>query len=152
SRASGIVLASAGLTGAISMALEIAWARILGILTSNSAFGFALLLTVLLLGLAIGSLLQSWWSQLGSAHWRKLAICQWLLAVITLGSVPLFRTTPEWLVKRCAGGSVETVFLGELVLTASALFAPALLMGMSLPLLVSASATNIAAYGNKLGR
>src|SRR5207248_11349083 len=58
-----LALAGAALTGTAGLGLEVVWARVLGILTSNSAYGFALLLTVLLLGLAAGSLLQAWWSR-----------------------------------------------------------------------------------------
>src|SRR5205823_10657162 len=58
-----LVLVAAALTGLTAMGLEVVWARILGILTSTSAYGFALLLSVVLLRLALGSLVQTWWSR-----------------------------------------------------------------------------------------
>jgi spermidine synthase len=45
--------------------------------------------------------------------------------------------TPEWLARWCDQASPTRVFLGELLLTASGLFVPALFMGTSLPLLAS---------------
>jgi spermidine synthase len=147
-----VALGCAAATGAITMGLEVAWTRILGILTSNSAFGFALLLTVLLVGLTLGSLIQWRWSRRQGDSWRRLALCQWLLAAISLAVLPFFRSTPEWLVRWCDGGSAGQVFLGELLLTAAALFVPAVLMGMSLPLLVAGVTRDPGRFGHWLGR
>jgi spermidine synthase len=147
-----VALACAALTGAITMGLEVAWTRILGILTSNSAYGFALLLTVLLVGLALGSLVQWQWSRRRGDSWRRLALCQWLLAAINLAILPCYRCTPEWLVHWCDGGSAGQIFCGELFLTAGALFVPALLMGMSLPLLVGGVTSDPRRFGHWLGR
>jgi spermidine synthase len=147
-----LALGCAGVSGGISMSLEVLWARILGILTSNSAYGFALLLTVLLLGLGAGSLLQHFLSWFRTDPWRRLALSQWLLAGLTLATVPFFRTTPVWLEQWCDGSSVRAVLLGELVLTSAALFLPALLMGLSLPLLIAGTTGDAGRLGYWLGR
>jgi spermidine synthase len=147
----GVAMGCAALTGATSMALEVIWSRVLGILTSNSAYGFALVLTVLLLGLGLGSLLQAWWSRRRGNSWQRLAVCQWLLAGITLLSVPFLRSTPVWLEWCSHSGSVSAIFLSELALTCSALLAPAVLMGNSLPLLVAAAATRRWSLGSRIG-
>jgi spermidine synthase len=147
-----LALVCAALTGATSMGFEVAWARVLGILTSNSAYGFALLLTILLLGLVLGSLVQWLWSRRPGDGWRRLLLCQWLLAAITLGSLPFFHHAPEWLERLCDGRSVPAVFLGELGLTALALLLPAVLMGLSLPLLVAGVTGDGGRFGHWLGR
>jgi spermidine synthase len=147
-----VALGCAAMTGAITMGLEVAWTRILGILTSNSAYGFALLLSVLLVGLSLGSLIQWRWSRRPGDNWQRLALCQWLLAAISLVAMPFFRCTPDWLVRWCDGGSAERVFLGELLLTAGALFVPSVLMGMSLPLLVAGVTKDPGRFGYWLGR
>jgi spermidine synthase len=134
----GAVLVCAACTGAAAMGFEVAWTRILGIYTSNSAYAFALVLGTMLLGLALGSLLQSWWSRYRGDAWRRFALCQGLLATVTLGSMSIYHRAPTWLDRWCDGSSVGTVFLGELILTAGALFLPAVFMGMSFPLLVVA--------------
>jgi spermidine synthase len=146
-----LTLVCAALTGAVCTCLEVTWSRILGILTSNSAYGFTLLLTVLLLGLSLGSLLQAWLSRRSGSRWRRLAICQWLLAAVTLASAPRFRTTPEWLARWCESPSGAPIFLSELALTAAALFLPSILMGMSLPLLVAAGSYRPERFGRWLG-
>lgn len=145
------VLACAAASGASCMGLEVAWTRVLGILTSNSAYGFALLLTVLLSGLALGSLVLWCGKNLHRDPWKTLTLCQWLLAGVTLMSLPYFRATPEWLVRWCDGTSAARVFVGELALTGAALFVPALLMGTGLPLLVAAGARDRCRFGACLG-
>jgi spermidine synthase len=145
--AAWIAFGCAGVTGAASMGFEVAWTRILGILTSNSAYGFALILTVLLLGLGLGGFLQTWWLRRPGDSWRRLALCQWLLAAFTLGSLPFYKTAPAWLERCCDGTSAVRVFLGEAALTAASVFVPAVCMGMSLPLLV---AVIVAAPGTRV--
>ena len=147
-----LALGCAALTGAASMGFEVAWTRILGILTSNSAYGFALILTVLLLGLGLGGLLQAWWMRRPGDPWRRLALCQGLLAGLILASLPFYKTSPEWLNRCCDGGSPWAVFLGEAALTAAAVFLPAVCMGLSLPLLAAAVASDRARFGTALGR
>jgi spermidine synthase len=147
-----VLLGCAVVTGAITTGLEVAWTRILGIFTSNSAYAFALVLSVLLLGLALGGLLQTLWSRRPGDSWRRLALCQWLLAGVTLTALPCLHTAPAWLDRCCDGTSVLCVLLAELTLAASVLFVPALLMGLSLPLLVSAISDDPQRFGQRLGR
>jgi spermidine synthase len=146
------VLGLAGVTGAVSMGLEVMWTRILGILTSNSAYGFALLLTVMLVGLASGSALCLWWRRFAGDNWLRLAMCQGALACLTLVSLPFFRTAPAWLDRWCDGSSALRVFVGELALTAGALLMPAILMGLSLPLLAAELCREPKHFGRCLGR
>lgn len=151
-RTSRLGLLAAGLAGFAGMGLEVAWARILGILTSNSAFGFALLLTVILCGLSAGGLIQSLWARLQSDPWKRLTLCQWGLLAFVIATLPYLRFSPRWLDRVCDGNSVSAVFLGELGLTGLAVFAPALLMGISFPLLIGGAAGDKAALGQDLGR
>jgi spermidine synthase len=147
-----LALGCATITGASAMGLEVAWTRVLGILTSNSAYGFALILTVLLLGLGLGGLIQWRWSRRTGDNWMRLAVCQALLVAFTLGSLPFFHSSPEWLVRLCDGTSISAIFLGELGLTALALFVPGVLMGMSLPLLLAGVTNDPGRFGHWLGR
>jgi spermidine synthase len=147
-----LALGCAAITGASAMGLEVAWTRVLGILTSNSAYGFALILSVLLLGLGLGGLIQWWWSRRTGDNWLRLAVCQALLVAFTLGSLPFFHSSPEWLIRICDGTSISAIFLGELRLTALALFVPGVLMGMSLPLLFAGVTNEPGRFGHWLGR
>ena len=86
-------------------------------------------------GPGLGQPVQWGWSRRRGDSWRRLALCQWLLAGVTLATVPCSGRRRQWLERCCDGSSAAPVFLGELGLTAAALFLPAVLMGMSLPLL-----------------
>jgi spermidine synthase len=152
SPSSKLIFICAGLTGMASMGLEVGWARILGILTSNSAFGFALLLILLLGGFGVGSLVHALWARFPGDSWRRLAFIQWALAAVVMGGLPFLHTSPRWLDRCCDGSSVTAVFLGEFGLTALAVFVPGILMGMSLPLLVAAGAGKRITVGRWLGR
>jgi spermidine synthase len=147
-----VAVVCAACTGATSLGFEVAWTRILGIFTSNSAYTFALVLTVMLLGLALGSLVQAWWSRWPGSSYSRLALVQWLLAGVTLATLPFFRAAPAWLDRWCDGTSTMVVFWGELLLTAGALLLPAVLMGMSFPLLAAPMAGNSQPFGSWLGR
>jgi spermidine synthase len=129
------VLGCAFLTGCTGLGLEVAWARILGIFTSNSAYAFALVLTVVLFGIGSGSVLQAWWSRYRGDRWIRLGVCQVLLALYTVVALGCVHTAPAWLDRWCDGTSVFKVFLGEGLLTTAVLLVPAILMGMSFPLL-----------------
>jgi spermidine synthase len=110
------------------------------------------MLTVLLLGLSLGGLVQQVWSRQPGDSWRRLALCQGLLAGITLAAIPYFLSAPAWLDRWCDGSSAGMVFLGELALTAAALLVPAVLMGMSLPLLMAGVTHDPGRFGDGLGR
>jgi spermidine synthase len=148
----GLALGCATITGATTLGFEVVWTRILGIFTSNGAYAFALVLSVMLLGLTAGSLLQWLWSYRPGDNWRRLAICQTLLVGVTLAILPFMRTAPAWLDKLCDGSSIAAVFLGELALTAGALLLPALLMGLSFPLLLAGVAGDAPRFGRWLGQ
>jgi spermidine synthase len=152
SQATWPIVLVAGLTGLASMGLEVVWARILGILTSNSAFGFALLLTVLLAGICLGGLLHALWSRFAGDSWKRLAWSQGMLIAVVLATLPYLRVSPDWLDRCCDGSSITKVFLGELALTALAVLLPGILMGLSLPLIVAGTMSVRTALGHWLGR
>jgi spermidine synthase len=149
---SRLALTCAAITGATTLGYEVAWTRILGIFTSNSAYAFALMLSVVLLGMGLGSLLHGWWARRAGDPWPRLAGCQALLGGATLAVLPFFRTGPAWLERCSLADSPALLLLGELGLTALALLAPAVLLGTSFPLLAAGVAADPRRFGGWLGR
>jgi spermidine synthase len=147
-----LALACAAVTGATTLGCEVVWSRILGVLTSNSAYAFSLMLSVMLLGLALGGLLQGWWSRRPGDGRARLALCQGLLAGVCSAVLPFFRTAPGWLERCAAGRSTGALFVGELALTAGLLLLPAVLMGMTYPLLAAGLTGSPRRFGSWLGR
>jgi spermidine synthase len=148
----GWALVCAAATGAITLGLEVVWTRILGIFTSNSAYAFALMLTVVLLGIGLGSLAQRWWTRRPGDSWARLTVVQWLLAGTSLALLWSFRSPPAWLDHTSDGSSAVALFVAELALTAGALLLPAFLLGLSFPLLVSAVVRAPEHCGDGLGK
>jgi len=144
-------LVAAALTGAVTTGLEVAWTRVLGVFTSSSAYAFAGMLIVVLLGLSLGALLQGALSLRRSNSRLRLAVCQILLALLTLTTLPYFHMAPEWLARLAVAGSPGKLFLGELALTAAALLAPSVLMGMSFPVLAAEVTGEAHRLGDRLG-
>lgn len=144
-------LPAAALTGAVTTGLEVAWTRVLGVFTSNSAYAFAVVLAVVLLGLGLGGLTQALWSRRRGDNRLRLAVCQALLALFTLGTLPYFHVPPAWLMKVCEAGDPGRLFLAELALTAAALLVPSVLMGLSFPLLAEETTGTARRLSHRLG-
>lgn len=145
-------LVAALLTGLVTTGLEVVWTRVLGVFASSSAYAFAMMLLAVLVGLSLGGLIQAAWSLRRGDNWLRLALCQALLALLTLATLPAFHTAPDWLALLSLRASPGQLFLGELALTAAALLAPAVLMGMSFPLLAAEATGEAHGLGNRLGR
>ncbi len=148
----GLALGCAAATGAITLGEEVVWTRVLGILTSNGAYAFALMLTVMLLGIGLGGLVQYLWSRRGGDSWARLALVQGMLGGVGLASLWFFRSPPDWLERGSDGSSTTTLFFSEMLLTATALLVPAFLTGLSFPLLVTGVSQSPARFGGWLGR
>src|SRR5262249_12188982 len=128
-----------------------AWTRVLGIFTTNSAYAFAVVLTVVLLGLGLGSLVQAAWSRHRGDNRLRLALCQGALAVLTLVTLPYFHTPPAWLTDLYGTAPPGRIFLAELALTAAALLGPAVRMGLSFPLLAEETTATARRLSHRLG-
>lgn len=106
-------LALAFLTGAVGLAYEVLWTRILSHVVGSSLAAFALMLAACLLGLALGSAAAVRWTRTDRASWLALALSQ-------VGSASLF-TLAYWRV-----GTLELTLPGwqESALLAGALLVP----------------------------
>ena len=85
-------LIAAFLSGFCLLALEISWLRLLLLFVMGHSVAFALMLAVVLAGIAIGGLIASWWlrrSPDADSLTGTLALTAGLLAVATYASFPL---------------------------------------------------------------
>lgn len=131
-----------GITGGLAMLCQTAWSRVLAVVIGSSLYAFTIVLATFLLGLALGAAFATWWL---SRHAQKqprhlvplcllsIALCvglgiRWmdqlpLLFASLLRSVPL---------------QAQVLFVIKGLVAASVVFLPTCLMGMLLPLLLSA--------------
>ncbi len=139
-------------TGAVALAYEIAWIRLLAIFTLNSVYIFPMVLSVYLTALALGSAAVALLAR--RSHFNALAtlaLTQLLQALL----VPLLLTLAPQASRLDITGSGRTsaeILQAEYVLVAVVVFIPTLLIGFTLPLLVTLAARCVEESGRLVGR
>lgn len=142
----------AALTGALALAYEVVWIRLLAIFTLNSVYVFTMVVSVYLTGLSLGAGAVTW-----LLHRRRvdklsvLSLCQLLQALLVpvlLALAPL----ASRLDIQSGAQSEAGIFSTEYALVAAVVFIPTLLIGVGLPLLVGMYSTSAADSGRTVGR
>lgn len=132
-----LLLGMYGLSGAAALACEVAWTRVLTLVIGSSVYAFSLMLSVFILGLALGSATVSRWAD----RWRnRLAWfggIQCATALTVLVGIRLFGEFPVIMVGLVKNWSDSFWRLqaAEFALLACAMLAPTLLMGAAFPVI-----------------
>ena len=140
--------------GATSLAYEVLWTRILVFYLGSSVYAYSLMLLLVLLGIALGSLLAAPWadrvgSLLGALALVQLGIAAWMPAQILLfGHLNDLLYHAAVAVRPTGHGGVA---LAQLLAVLPLLAPPTLLMGMSFPLAVRAVHRHRALLGADVG-
>ncbi len=153
------------LSGLVSLSLELVWFRVLDVLTKGMAFTFGTLLSIYLLGLALGTFVGASMAERVKRPLRLFLFCQaglllWTLLAHTL----LVRLPPSfpllsWLVKyglRGQGLQMDPLavghFLAVYILVPLFLFGPStFLMGLGFPILQRAVQHDAKTAGQRVG-
>jgi spermidine synthase len=142
----------AALTGALALAYEVVWIRLLAIFTLNSVYVFAMVVSVYLTALSLGAGAMTWLLRRRRVDELSiLSLCQLLLALLVpvlLALAPL----ASQLDIRSGARSEAAIFGMEYALVAAVVFVPTLLIGVGLPLLVGMFSTSAADSGRTVGR
>jgi len=140
--------------GATSLAYEVLWTRILVFYLGSSVYAYSLMLLLVLIGIAAGSLLAAPWADRVGSLLAALAIVELLLALWAPVQVLLFGRLNDLLLAsagllhpRGYGG----VALAQLFAAMPLLLPPTLLMGTSFPLAVRAIHRDAARLGADVG-
>jgi spermidine synthase len=147
----GMLVALAFLSGALVLALEVLWARMLAQVHENSIYSFAVVLAVFLVGLAGGATLARASLQRGLNPRQVLGLAWVGAGIFVFGSPALFYSLTGGLrYVNEVGPLAGTVTLGFALVT---MLVPTCLAGMLLPLLMELTAVARAgAAGALLGR
>ncbi|MEM7249261.1 MAG: fused MFS/spermidine synthase [Acidobacteriota bacterium] len=140
-------------TGFVSIAAEVGWAKVLIIFTGGTVYGVSAILTAVLLGIALGSWEMR--SYLDDVERPEL----WFIAGLLLLGVTMHVTrlgltaTPGWFERLTAAqGSGLVQHLIKLVLVVFVLFPPTFLLGALYPLSLRVYCDDVPDLRKRLGR
>ena len=144
------VVFGVALSGFVSMIYEVAWSRTLSLLVDSSVYGFTIMLTTFLVGIAVGSFFFSRWVdrlRFPGFNWAWLQMGIGLFAFISL---LFFQELPYFylLLYQSLGNSINLLLTGKFLLAFFIMLAPTLFMGALFPLTVKIYAANL----NQIGR
>jgi spermidine synthase len=141
------------LTGMLSMLYEVVWTRLLSLVMGSSTYAFTIVLSIFLLGLAVGALIYGRRSQrrpptVFGLTLVLLALALW--AALTLVAIP---SMPHLMVLlgQIPGASLSRVLLFEGLCAAFVLLVPTLLLGAALPMAMGIISRAIGQVGRDVG-
>jgi spermidine synthase len=147
------IIIGISLSGFVSMIYEVAWSRTLSLLVDSSVYGFSIMLTTFLVGIALGSYFFS--RKVDTIRFQGFA---WALLQIAIGlfafiSLVLFQELPYWylLLYRALGQNINFLLAGKFILAFGIMLAPTLFMGAIFPLTVKIYASNLKQVGRLVG-
>ena len=152
-RDSLLLLAVATITGFIGLALEIFWLRALSIFLANTAYTFAVVLVVYLLGISIGGYLYTrCLSQTKRGHiWLVITLS--VIGGYVIATAFLLNGFPDLLfpLSGLLKIALLRITLPGLVLALVIMFLPALFMGISFPLICRLNNRSLQTLGQGIG-
>jgi spermidine synthase len=150
-RDSSAVYVAIGLSGFSALAAEAVWTRILGLLLGASVYTFSIILSVFLLGLAIGSSIASLLCRSLKRPLVALGWCQLLAGgAIAWTAYNLNASLPYWPIDPSISSSIWINFQLDLDRALWALLPPTVLWGASFPFALTAPSSQDAAI--RMGR
>lgn len=147
------VVVGISLSGFISMIYEVAWSRTLSLLVDSSVYGFSIMLTTFLVGIALGSYFFS--RRVDTLRFQGF-VWAWLqigIGVFAFLGLLFFQELPYWylLLYRSLGQSINLLLTGKFILAFFIMLAPTLFMGAIFPLTIKIYASNINQISRMVG-
>ncbi len=138
-------------SGALALAAEVLWTRMLVQVLHNSVYSFALVLATVLLSLAVGGLIVRAWCRRTAPRDAQLAAVALVAGVgLTLSALVFVERTDGM---AYAGGAADWLgYLGEVsLLAASVIVLPGAIAGMLLPLALELGRARVGGGGRVAG-
>jgi spermidine synthase len=149
-----LILLSFAFAGLIALVYQMAWTRILSLLLGSSVYAFSLILTVFILGLALGTMTASRYLSKLNNLVKSYGVTQLIIGFSALFIVPLFARIPfsnRWIYENW--GQQFDLMQGSNFLTIfGLLFIPTFFMGAQFPIVIKIMATKLATVGQNVGR
>jgi spermidine synthase len=129
-------------SGFIAMIYEVGWFRLLGLVLGPSVHAFAVMLGIYLAGIGLGSLIGILWAKRVNRATNWFGAGQLLVGVLGLAGLALMNRLPElyFQLHRAATGWIgdEGYIAAHIIVAASLVFPPTLMLGVIFPLGVRA--------------
>jgi len=144
-----LTLGALGISGAISMAYEVAWTRALTLVIGSSTYAFTAMLVTFLAGIAGGSALYAWLWGSKPASPTVFAALQAAIGISFMAILLVYERMPEFFLAalRWSGSAVFV----QIAVSASSLFLPALLIGATFPCAAAVATRGAARVGKDVG-
>ena len=128
-------------SGLVTISMQVVWSRLLSMIIGSSTYAFTIVLALFLIGLALGAWFVTFRSKAGSAALRRsILLVQVLTALSLFLSLRLTNLVPSLLVETGLRMNIDS-WAGLLALQVAAatllILAPAVLMGMVMPLVLT---------------
>lgn len=149
-----LILLSFALSGMVALVYQIAWNRILSLLLGSSVYAFSLILTVFILGLALGTACFSRLLSRFDDLMKVYGITQITIGVSSLLIIPLFGIIPfvnRWIYENW-GLQFDFIQFANFLIIFSLLFIPTFFMGAQFPLVIKMMAQKMETLGRHVGR
>lgn len=149
-----LILLSFAVAGAVALVYQMAWTRILSLLLGSSVYAFSLILTVFILGLALGTVTASRWLPRLNDLIKGYGVTQLIIGFSSLAIVPLFARIPfvnRWVYENW-GQQFELVQGANFLTIFALLFIPTFFMGAQFPIVIKIMVTKLATVGQNVGR
>jgi spermidine synthase len=149
-------LAVAGLyavSGFATLALQVAWARVVGLSIGSTSYGFAITLSSFILGIALGSVAAARLGWLARRPVRSIAYLHFAIALSAALSIAWLARLPIWVAALFgdAGLSFGELVARQLLLVGATILVPTLAMGALFPLVTQVLHRGAAAPGQAVG-
>jgi spermidine synthase len=149
-----LILLSFAVAGLIALVYQMAWTRILSLLLGSSVYAFSLILTVFILGLALGTVITSGYLSRLTDLVKSYGLNQLVIGFSALFSIPFFARIPfvnRWVYENW--GQQFDLMQGANFLTIfGLLFIPTFFMGAQFPIVIKIMATKLETVGQNVGR
>lgn len=151
-----LALAGIGISGFVAMLYEVAWTRLLGLALGSSTHAYSLMLITFISGIAAGGWIIYRWKRqtntLDAFAWAEVALAGTLFV-----SMFFYDLLPWWfiLLARNLNRRPETYWIYEVTqgfVCFLVMFAPAVCLGMTLPLVSRVATAELSRTGRSVGR
>ena len=149
-----LILLSFAVAGMIALVYQMAWTRILSLLLGSSVYAFSLILTVFILGLALGTVVASRYLARMSNLIKYYGLNQIIIGLSSLSIIPLFARIPfsnRWIYENW-GQQFDLMQVANFLTIFGLLFIPTFFMGAQFPIVIKITATKLATVGQSVGR